>query len=249
MTGTRRWVWTMPLFPRQWLGPVNRPSSRRAFWSFSSWLLDAVEEGALSETSATQVARFLDTEGLPWSVETAYRIPGLTSSEQAWLMASEAWLHQAERRHSRASSRGFDAMWRGQIRPTAEHRSMMRIRTDGLRVQWDSFEQGSLSGSCSWKSGSSRWKLWGSSTDVGAWLDHSEGFPFCRGVVSRPIGGEDGCKSRGLVQRGLATGLGWFGLDEASRPHRSGHVVVPKPCVALVLQVPKLDACLRVRPH
>ena len=65
--------------------------------------------------------------------------PRVDPSEQAWLMASEAWLHQVlERRHSRASSRGFDAMWRGQIRPTAEHRSMMRIRTEGLRVQWDS---------------------------------------------------------------------------------------------------------------
>ena len=160
MTGTRRWVWTMLLVGIGTAGAQESAIESLHFWSFSSWLLDAVEEGALSETSATQVARFLDTEGLPWSVETAYRIPGLTPSEQAWLMASEAWLHQVlERRHSRASSRGFDAMWRGQIRPTAEHRSMMRIRTEGLRVQWDSFEQGSLSGSCSWKSGSSRWVL------------------------------------------------------------------------------------------
>ena len=59
---------------------------------------------------------------------------------------------------------------------------------------------------------------WGPSTDVGAWLDNSEGFPFCRGVVSRSIGGEDGSNSRGLVQRGLAKGLGWFGLmKQASR--------------------------------
>ena len=160
MTGTRRWVWTMLLVG---IGPAGAQESAIEplhFWSFSSWLLDAVEEGSLSETSATQVARFLDTEGLPWSVETAYRIPGLTPSEQAWLMASEAWLHQVlERRHSRASSRGFDAMWRGQTRPTAEPRSMVRVRTEGLRVQWESFEQGSLSGSCSWKSGSSRWVL------------------------------------------------------------------------------------------
>ena len=49
------------------------------FWSFSSWLLDAVEEGALSETSATQVARFLDTARGRWK-----RIdPRLTPSEQA----------------------------------------------------------------------------------------------------------------------------------------------------------------------
>ena len=64
-------------------------------WKFLSV---AIESARCSEQGAMAIQAHLESHGLPWSVEAAWFIEGLTVEEQRWLVDSATWREWVQRR-------------------------------------------------------------------------------------------------------------------------------------------------------
>lgn len=67
----------------------------REIWKF---LAEAIESTRCSEQGARAIQTHLESHGLPWSVEAAWSIEGLTVEEQRWLIDSATWRDWVQRR-------------------------------------------------------------------------------------------------------------------------------------------------------
>ena len=77
--------------PEDWGGT----GTEQEIWKF---LAEAVESTSCSEQGARAIQTHLESHGLPWSVEAAWSIEGLTVEEQRWLIDSAAWRDWVDRR-------------------------------------------------------------------------------------------------------------------------------------------------------
>jgi len=106
-------------------------------WRF---LAEAIESTRCSEQGAMAIQAHLESHGLPWSVEAAWSIEGLTEEEQHWLIDSATWRDWVQRK---ATSKRGEAL-PVSFSATRENRHTLnghtsihefRSRTGGLRMR------------------------------------------------------------------------------------------------------------------
>ena len=126
-------------------------------WKFLS---EAVESTRCSEQGARAIQAHLESHGLPWSVEAAWNIEGLSKEEQRWLIGTETWRKWVERRV--ASNQEGPIPW--SFSATRESRHVLggqvsihefRSRAGGLRVRFR--HQDSLQVGGSWMQSRGGW--------------------------------------------------------------------------------------------
>ena len=131
--------------PEDWGGT----RMEQEIWKF---LAEAIESTKCSEKGAKAIQTHLELHGLPWSVEAAWLIEGLTVEEQRWLIDSATWRDWVDRRVT--SKRGdplpssvsvtreirFDAQRRNSIHELQSRVGAVRMR---LRLRHlDSLQMG-----------------------------------------------------------------------------------------------------------
>ena len=106
-------------------------------WKF---LAEAIESTWCSEQGARAIQTHLESHGLPWSVEAAWSIEGLTAEEQRWLIDSATWRDWVQRRVT--SNHGVSLPWSVSVTREANYAvhsrtsiHEFRSRVGGLRMR------------------------------------------------------------------------------------------------------------------
>lgn len=106
-------------------------------WKF---LAEAIESTRCSEQGARAIQTHLESHGLPWSVEAAWSIEGLTVEEQRWLIDSATWRDWVQRRVT--SNHGVSLPWSVSVTREANYAvhsrtsiHEFRSRVGGLRMR------------------------------------------------------------------------------------------------------------------
>ena len=126
----------------------------------SNFLAEAIESTRCSEQGAGAIQRHLESHGLPWSVEAAWSIEGLTVEEQRWLIDSETWRDWVQRRVTSREKGGLPVGFSAtrENRLTLNGQTSMhefRLRAGGLRMRFR--HQGTPQAGGSWSQSRRGW--------------------------------------------------------------------------------------------
>ena len=159
---TRRLKWIGTLAGLAWLGTCQAQNGIHSLTEWEVWrhVMDAVEEGWLSQSGAEAVFRHIQSRGWPVCTEEARRIQGLSELEQGRLMQSDMWRAWVLRHEAwlPPSKKGPSFLWTS----AWKFQQPESVRAHEARLQWSGVRarlhvEDSLSVSGSWSGHAEAW--------------------------------------------------------------------------------------------